>query len=180
MTDPAPAAPLPDDKDWTWTLIRPCPECGFNASDSEPAEFASLIEELAERFRHRLDSPDAHVRPGPTTWSPIEYGQHLADVCEVMRLRLNAIRQADGEVAGFGEWSGDAAALEKGYWRADSHATSVLLRERAETAASAFAELEDNQWGWPGRRTDGVDFTAETLGRYLLHELAHHVHDVGA
>ena len=23
---------VPDDKDWTWVLERPCPECGFDAS----------------------------------------------------------------------------------------------------------------------------------------------------
>ena len=22
---------VPDDKDWTWVLLRPCPECGFDA-----------------------------------------------------------------------------------------------------------------------------------------------------
>jgi len=28
-------------------------------------------------------------------------------------------------------------------------------------------------------RSDGATFTALTLGRYLLHDLAHHLHDVG-
>jgi hypothetical protein len=26
----APEAPLPDDKDWTWVVEEPCPECGFD------------------------------------------------------------------------------------------------------------------------------------------------------
>ena len=28
---------VPDDKDWTWVLERPCPECGFDAR-TFPAE----------------------------------------------------------------------------------------------------------------------------------------------
>ena len=31
---------VPDTKDWTWVLERPCAECGFDAADVEPGELA--------------------------------------------------------------------------------------------------------------------------------------------
>ena len=31
----------------------------------------------------------------------------------------------------------------------------------------------------PGRRSNGSVFTVETLGRYFLHDVLHHLHDVG-
>ena len=182
MTDdaPPPADIEPDTKDWLWVLTRRCDECGFNASGPETDDFPALIEELAERIRLALDRPGSHTRPTPHTWSVVEYGQHVADVCEVMRLRLESILDADGAVAEFDSWDADEAAAEKEYWRASGEVTSILLRERAEAAADSFAEPTGDQWTWPGRRGDGAEFTAETLGRYLLHELAHHAHDVSA
>ena len=34
---------VPDDKDWTWVLLRPCPECGFDASTLAPEDIAPLL-----------------------------------------------------------------------------------------------------------------------------------------
>ena len=33
---------IPDTKNWTWVLERPCPECGF---DLEPAALQNRVEE---------------------------------------------------------------------------------------------------------------------------------------
>lgn len=32
----------------------------------------------------------------------------------------------------------------------------------------------------PGRRSNGSVFTVRTLGQYFLHDVVHHLHDVGA
>ena len=47
---------VPDDKDWTWVLQRPCPECGFDASALAPEGVAPLL---------RADN----VRPGCASWN---------------------------------------------------------------------------------------------------------------
>ncbi|AQP51181.1 DinB family protein [Tessaracoccus flavescens] len=159
-----PEQPQADDKDWTWVTQRACTECGFDPAAVTPEAYPEQITTLSERFRVVLDLPDAEERPSPQVWSAIEYGQHLADVCEVMAQRLDAILEADG-LAEFDSWDGEAASVEREYWRA---------------SANSFAAPSGDQWQLRGRRGDGVEFTASTLGLYLLHELAHHTHDVGA
>jgi hypothetical protein len=36
-----------------------------------------------------------------------------------------------------------------------------------------------DEWSRPGRRSDGATFTVNSLSRYLLHDIVHHLHDVG-
>ena len=36
-----------------------------------------------------------------------------------------------------------------------------------------------DEWQRPGRRSDGAEFTIDSLARYLLHDVVHHLHDVG-
>jgi hypothetical protein len=38
----------------------------------------------------------------------------------------------------------------------------------------------DGQWDRRGLRSNGSQFTVLTLGQYFLHDLAHHLVDVGA
>jgi hypothetical protein len=33
-------------------------------------------------------------------------------------------------------------------------------------------------WDRPGVRSNGSEFTVESLGRYHLHDVVHHLHDV--
>ncbi len=57
---------VPDDKDWTWVLQRPCPECGFEAASIEREEVASLIRENAHDWQEVFASRgDLRERPRP-------------------------------------------------------------------------------------------------------------------
>lgn len=173
-----PPSATPDDKDWTWTTRSPCAECGFDPSVFPSGSFPTAIREFAARVETAIMGPDATLRPDPTTWSTVEYAYHVADVCEVMSQRLDAILATAPEAARFESWDGEAVAVEKEYWRATSADVRELLRERAEAAATRFASPVGDQWKARGLRGDGVGFTAHSLGLYLLHELAHHAHDV--
>lgn len=175
-----PEAAASDDKDWTWTTRQRCPECGFDPAQFPPERFPTAIAELAGRVVEALGAPGASSRPDPTTWSKVEYAYHVADVCEVMAQRLAAILGAAPAAAEFASWDGEAAAVERRYWRATPAETADLLRDQAQAAAETFALPVGQQWQLRGLRGDGVEFTAATLGLYLLHELAHHAHDVGA
>ena len=95
MTEPAPqpatadpATPEPDGKDWTWTLERPCPECGFDAATIEPVAIPALVRDAASRWPDVLARPDATRRPAPATWSPLEYACHVRDVHRLFQQRL--------------------------------------------------------------------------------------------
>ena len=157
---------------------RPCPECGFDAKAVAPESLPSLIRDASARFQAAVDQRGAEERPSPGTWSAIEYGRHVADVCEVMTARLGLILDSDGAGAEFEDWDQDAAAAE--YWLSDANATRILIAERGEAAAKAWSEPEGDQWEWTGLRSNGSRFTALSLGRYFAHDLTHHLHDVGA
>ncbi|MBU4213909.1 MAG: DinB family protein, partial [Actinobacteria bacterium] len=58
------------------------------------------------------------------------------------------------------------------------------VAEELAAAAAAFAvhldTVPDDGWARPGRRSNGSVFTVDTLSRYFLHDVVHHLHDVGA
>lgn len=180
---PEPAsAPEPvegDAKDWTWVLERPCPDCGFDPAGVAVERIPDAVTDAARRFALALEQADAGVRTRPGVWSTVEYGQHVADMLEVMTNRLGLILESGGRGAEFQDWDQDAAAVEKEYFKANTHVTAILIKERAAAAAEAWAEPEAEQWEWPGLRSNGAQFTARTLGAYMVHDLTHHLHDVG-
>jgi hypothetical protein len=180
VTDDAdpPALPPPDDKDWTWVLNQTCPDCGFDASalarEAIPAEVTATI----ARWQSALQRPDAVVRPDPTTWSVLEYACHIRDVHTIFAQRARLILDRDDPE--FENWDQDATALAKRYWTQDPVVVATELADAAERAAAAFTGLSPEQWARPGRRSNGSVFTIETLGKYYLHDVAHHLYDVGA
>lgn len=176
MSDLPPPSAAPDTKDWTWTIINRCEECGFDPQGVTTEALPELIQITGGRFAEVVQRPDSAERPAPTVWSPIEYGRHTADVCEVMTARLRLILDSR-DAAEFPNWDGEAAAVADEYWRSSPTDTARLLSERSEAAAAAWAGVEGRQWDWTGVRGDGVEFTAWTLGLYLAHELVHHLHD---
>jgi hypothetical protein len=50
----------------------------------------------------------------------------------------------------------------------------------ATAVAAAFETVGPDQWQRPGVRGNGTTFTVTTLGSYFLHEVVHHMYDVGA
>lgn len=80
----------------------------------------------------------------------------------------------------FPDWDQDAAALSARYWTQDPAVVSDELTAAAETLARRFEGLDATQWSRPGRRSNGSSFTVESLACYLVHDLVHHRHDVGA
>jgi hypothetical protein len=171
-----PQAPEPDDKDWTWTLQRPCPECGFDTAAIEPVTIPALVRDAASRWPHVLARPDAATRPAPTTWSPLEYACHIRDVHQIFRERLE-LMLAENDPA-FANWDQDASALAERYWEQDPAVVATEVTETGEALADAYSRVGDDQWDRTGIRSNGSTFTVESLGRYVLHDLYHHVWDV--
>jgi DinB superfamily len=176
---PASAPPNPpvDDKDWTWVLSRPCPECGFDAATATRAQLPELIRGSTRQLQAALAAPDAARRPSPLVWSPLEYGCHCRDVCLTFDGRLQLLLTEDDPL--FANWDQDETALAERYWEQDPARVSAELRAAAETIATRFATVSAAQWERPGRRSNGSVFTVHTLGWYFVHDLVHHAHDVG-
>jgi hypothetical protein len=171
-----PETPQPDTKDWTWTLLRPCPECGFAAAAVEPVAIPALVRDAVSRWPDVLARPDAAVRPAPTTWSALEYGCHVRDVCRIFTTRLQLMLDEDDPR--FDNWDQDETALADRYDRQDPATVSAELAEAGEALAVAYTRVGPDDWARTGRRSNGSAFTVETLGQYALHDLFHHVWDV--
>lgn len=170
-----PPPPPPDDKDWTWVLGSPCPDCGYRAGIPH-GEIPGLVRDHVWRWSAVLARPDVAVRPGPATWSALEYGCHLRDVYRVFRERLQLMLAEDDPA--FANWDQDATAMELRYWAADPALTRDELIEAGTAIADAFAAVPHGAWSRTGRRSNGSVFTVETLAWYFLHDDVHHLWDV--
>ena len=166
----------PDEKDWTWVLDRPCPDCGFEASDHPRERLGAGIRRVALRWRPLLDRPLAAERPRPDQWSALEYGAHVRDVFTICLGRLQKMLAEDDPT--FMNWDQDATAVEDGYSGQDPFEVARQLEAAAIAFAEAYDAVEDVQWARTGTRSDGARFTVESFGRYVLHDPVHHVWDV--
>jgi hypothetical protein len=78
----------------------------------------------------------------------------------------------------FDDWDQDGAAVDGRYGEQDPARVAEELTQACEQLAVAFDAVPPQALERGGTRADGVRFTVATLGRYLVHELAHHAHDV--
>lgn len=166
----------PDTKDWTWVLEHPCLECGFDASLVDAADVPSLIRENAAAWPYVLERDVAAGRPDDETWSPLEYAAHVRDVHRIYRARLGLM--LDGDDPLYPNWDQDVTAVEERYDQQDPATVGRELVEEAGLIADVFESVSGRQWQRPGRRSDGASFTVETLAKYYLHDVQHHLHDV--
>jgi hypothetical protein len=91
---------------------------------------------------------------------------------------VHLIRKQDDPV--FPNWDQDATAIEERYWEQDPATVASDLKDAASVNASGWASVKDEEWARPGTRSNGSKFTLDSLGRYFLHDITHHLHDVGA
>lgn len=167
----------PDTKDWTWVLSRACPECGFDPATVVREDLADLIHQNTRGWYGALDGADAAVRPAANVWSPLEYACHVRDVHVLFAERLRLMLEQDDPM--FANWDQDVAAIEGHYDEQDPATVSVELVEAAADVAAIYAGVTGDQWERPGRRSNGSVFTVETFGIYHLHDVEHHLYDIG-
>ncbi|WP_067567301.1 DinB family protein [Nocardia acidivorans] len=187
---------VPDAKDWTWVLERTCDECGFDPSATAFESIPARVRASAAVLTAALDDPNATVRPDDSTWSALEYAAHVRDVCRIFEHRLDIARTGSprpGPVIGgydtavtlddsgipmFANWDQDETALAENYAAQNTAQVAADLRDAAETTARAYESVSVAELKRPAKRSNGSVFTVETLGRYFLHDVVHHAHDV--
>ena len=166
----------PDTKDWTWVLGRPCPECGFAADAVTVDQLGTIVRDNATSWEAVLTLADVAVRPEPTTWSPLEYACHVRDVHRIFDLRVAMmLDQVDPQ---FPNWDQDVSAIEERYAEQDPAVVSVELMDAAVAVADRYESVPPDAWGRRGYRSNGSEFTVESIGIYHLHDLVHHAWDV--
>lgn len=166
----------PDLKDWTWVITQPCPECELDAAAVDVSTLGPLLRENAERWTARLAGHDVAVRPAWHLWSPLEYACHVRDVHRIFGERLRLMLDEDDPL--FANWDQDRAAVEGEYGEQDPAVVAAELAQAAEAVAATYDAVSGDQWQRPGRRSNGSVFTVETIGRYHLHDVVHHLWDV--
>jgi hypothetical protein len=168
---------VPDTKDWTWVLRRPCPECGFDTQGFAVAAVPEMTVANAAAWHRALTGPgDARTRPVPGKWSALEYGAHVRDVFRLYDQRLELMLSQDDPL--FPNWDQDATAVADRYQDQDPAEVAAALSEAGQAIAGRFAGLTGDQWQRTGRRSDGASFTVETFARYFIHDPVHHLYDV--
>jgi DinB superfamily len=168
---------VPDTKNWTWVIDKPCDECGFDASTFAATDVPARIRRNAAAWPAVLAGKNVRERPNDSTWSPLEYSAHVRDVLRLFRYRLALMMENDDPL--FPNWDQDATAVSERYNEQDPAVVSAEIGVAAEELAIAFEAVGPDDWQRPGRRSDGVQFTVERYAKYLIHDPEHHLHDVG-
>src|SRR3954451_4009810 len=166
----------PDTKDWTWVLERACDECGFDAAGYDRQAIPRAFRKNAQVWFALLADPRAGERSRPDRWSTLEYACHVHDVHQIYHDRVTLM--VNEENPAFADWDQDRAAVEGRY----AGQLPSIMGPTLVAAAYAMSDLYDSvpptSWQRSGRRGDGHEFTVESLARYQLHDVVHHLHDV--
>jgi hypothetical protein len=166
----------PDDKDWTWVLTRPCPECGFDPEGVRATELPASIRADASSWVRALAAPDASHRTRDDRWSTLEYGCHVRDALDVFDVRLTRMLTEDDPT--FDNWNQDATAEEGRYELQEPTVVAGELAAAGEVVAERYERVAGDEWSRTGTRSNGSRFTVASLGTYLLHDIAHHLWDL--
>ncbi|MFC5664711.1 DinB family protein [Kitasatospora misakiensis] len=169
---------VPDTKDWTWVLERPCADCGLDAGVVAREDVAGMIRANAQGWAGVLaGDPEAlRRRPRPEIWSDLEYACHVRDVFRLFGVRLNLMLAQEDPL--FPNWDQDETAVAERYGEQLPSVVAVELAEAAEVLAASFEGVAGERWARTGNRTDGARFTVESFARYLIHDTVHHLYDV--
>jgi hypothetical protein len=168
---------IPDTKDWTWVLQRPCAECGLDTSTFPREAVGGMVVANAITWRDVLIGPgDIRARAVPDRWSVLEYGCHVRDVLRLYNYRLELMLTQQAPL--FPNWDQDATAVADRYGEQQPLTVAAELSQAAEAIAARFATVTGDMWLRTGTRSDGAAFTVETFARYFIHDPVHHLYDV--
>ena len=169
---------VPDDKDWTWVLERPCPECGFDASTFARERVAAAARANARNWARLLEQAGVAVRTRVDCWSVLEYACHVRDVFRICDYRLERMLTEDGPH--YANWDQDATAIDDCYPEQDPRTVGDEVVAAADVIARRLETVTGDAWQRTGFRSDGAAFTIDSFARYVIHDPVHHLWDVGA
>ncbi len=157
-------------------LERPCPECGYHAGEVRRVDLGDRLEGNAAAWPGLLTGPRAVERPAAGVWSPLEYAAHVRDVHRVFAGRVRSMLDSDDPL--FENWDQDAAAVLGAYGDQDPAVVGAELVDAAAEVGGLYRTVSGEQWNRSGRRSNGSVFTVDSLARYHLHDVEHHLLDV--
>jgi hypothetical protein len=165
----------PDTKDWSSVVAEGCDQCGFRSQ--APEAISGWLMAAVPLWVERLRAPDARLRPSDQVWSPTEYAAHVRDLSRLFLDRVAAVLSLDEPV--LASWDQNEAAVQGAYERSDPQVVSEECATTLTAMASALAVVSEADWERRARRGDGWVLTVGDLANYFLHDIVHHLGDVG-
>jgi hypothetical protein len=166
----------PETQDWTWTIGKACPDCGYDGPSVDVLKTGDAIRALIDPFCAALAKPNASTRPDEQTWAPVEYACHVRDVFRLYEYRLGLMLNEDNPT--YPNWDQDATAIEERYDLQDPSTVATELAEAGNSLANAFDLVTGDQWQRTGVRSDNKNFTVATFATYMVHDPFHHLWDI--
>lgn len=161
------------------TLVtETCAECGFDNRQYTHDDVMGTLRSIVpwyELLVEGVDDATLHARPAPDVWSAIEYGEHMADVLNLHAFGLQWMLDDD-------EPEFPAVAAPAPAPTPSTTALSTVL-EKLAAGVTAMQGVAKNVRGDGRERRaglgDGSSVDADWLLRHDVHDMVHHLHDIG-
>ena len=152
-----------------------CAGCGLVIGELPARALGAQVRDEVHSFGELLAEADDDAvrrRPGPTTWSALEYGVHTRDLLTVFAERV--IRTLAEHDPLLGWWDHEAAITDGMANESDVPAVVDDMGRNAAKLSEALRLVTDDDWDRPATRRSGERFTIESMARFALHEVVHH------
>ncbi|WP_232291988.1 DinB family protein [Frankia sp. QA3] len=159
-------------------MEQQCSECDFDASAAGVTQVAADLGLVAGRIAEHLQALPADVvrhRPGPSTWSPIEYLGHLRESMAFHRWLVE--RATAEETPVIPAVDPDASVAAADYRNGDLADLLGQFERRVARLRETITQLDEGR----SRRTidlDGRVVSVALVARSALHECHHHDGDI--
>ncbi len=160
-------------------LERRCDECGYQADLLGRTELGPRMRAVGGAWRELLGRGAAVHRlrdDDDRTWTPLQYGCHVRDVFKLFEERTREMLKKRKPPT-FKDWDQEHAATTGDYAGQDPARVAYDLASNAGKYADLLDRIGGDEWGKQGLRSDGAQFTVESLARYGLHDVEHHLWD---
>jgi DNA-binding HxlR family transcriptional regulator len=156
-----------------------CPTCQMRYAATTLEAALTAVRSYPERYRravHDLADAVLRQRPGPGTWSILEYTCHVRDVYDVYSDRLTATMTQDRPV--LEPMGNELRAARDHYNQQDPSIVLDALAERVAQFAAAAEPITPGQCARTATRLPGEQRTLLWLVRQAAHEGLHHLGDI--
>jgi MOSC domain-containing protein YiiM len=157
--------------------IETCEECRFDSRRWNDLDAVTTIRSLAVRWAYTIEGLDPALlltRPDPTTWSIAEYTDHAREALWAMRFLVEVALNDPGTDLGPAPMP-DGGPVPRAI---DTDQALDALGEEARLLYEVAAATPPDRWSaWvtiDGERRD-VGWTL----RHAVHDVSHHLHDIG-
>ncbi len=149
-----------------------------------PRDAVVAIQSFPRRYRALLTGPGTHDddpdsvirrRPGPSTWSALEYTAHVAEVLDQAGVTVRRIIVEEQPVLPSSD--PDHRVTDKGYNSIDRAEVLGWLELVCGNLAEILESVRADDWTRTGRFDSG-ERDALAVARTAVHEGSHHLRDV--